>query len=65
MKRSDAIKLISSYFEQVTYPNIAIKKAEALLSKLEEAGMNPPPYNSEKYGWSYYIDGAVEWEPEE
>lgn len=42
MKRSEAIQIIKDIFCEVTYDNIADKRAEKVLKKLEEAGMKPP-----------------------
>lgn len=62
MKRSEALGLITEIISEVTYENLAEKRAEKILTALEKAGMTPPPY--------LFVDGDIgtkfveEWEEE-
>lgn len=44
VKRSEAIKLITDIISEVTYPELAKKRAKKVLDALEGAGMLPPSY---------------------
>lgn len=79
MKRSEAIQIIKDIFCEVTYDNIAEKRAEKVLMKLEEIGMLPPKHKSTTkileevdngYGRFWKIErdfptNKNEWEPED
>ena len=71
MKRSDMIKEITEIFKTVTYPNIALKRAEDTLLLIEAMGMSPPKVFLEEsylqiedqpYGMIRKWD--LNWEPE-
>ncbi len=72
MRRSEALKIITDIISEVTYENLAEKRAERILTKLEEAGMLPP-LNENNYHYEdredTYICNAARscyfiWEPE-
>jgi hypothetical protein len=64
MKRSEALKLITDIISEVTYENLAEKRAEKVLSALEDAGMAAPSFSKRlSCGCcSGYFEN--EWEPE-
>lgn len=64
MKRSEALNIITEIVSEVTYENLAEKRAERILAALEKSGMLPPSFHLENEGWSYYIDGETPWELE-
>ncbi len=74
MRRSAALKIITDIVSEVTYENLAEKRAEKILDALEEAGVSPPKILIPGRGDSMDCAGNIieyddfydnEWEPEE
>lgn len=62
MKKSKAIKIISNIISEVTYKELAEKRAIRILDELEELGMLPPAERNPDDPGSYFYHY---WEPEE
>jgi hypothetical protein len=57
MKRSEMVKTIKDFFYNNDFYNFDDEHADPLLSKLENAGMQPPPVLYEgKFGPIFYND---------
>lgn len=63
MKRSEMVKLIFDYFDSDCFIDVEPEWMEELLTKIEQAGMLPPPYFKQQGMTQGEVDYS--WEPED